>query len=134
MLWLKDSNRLIMLKTFLEIDLHPPPPPPISAFLEMIFLFHISNVTSNRQVYLCANFKMIEIATSQPKTHINGKYSNKLLLIPFLLCSQSQAPRCITLPISLLQGTQPIHGQFIYKGRQLKLADTVVIQYIYHHL
>lgn len=56
-------------------------PPYISAFLEMIFLFHISNVTSNRQVYLCANFKMIEIATSQPENPISGKYSKNLFQI-----------------------------------------------------
>lgn len=41
-------------------------PPYISSFLEMIFLFYISNITSNRQVYLCANFNVTEIATSQP--------------------------------------------------------------------
>lgn len=77
---------------------------------------------------------MIEIATSQPKNPFNGKYSNKLFPIPFLLCSQSQAPGYITLPISLLQRTQPICSQFIYKGRELTLADTVIVQYIYHHL
>ena len=80
MLWLKDSNRLIMLKTGNRSLLFFPY---ISAFLEMILLFHISNVTSNRQVYLCANLKMIEITTSQPKNPFNGKYSNKLLPIPF---------------------------------------------------
>lgn len=81
-LWLKDSNRPIMLKTFLEIDLFFFSPY-ISAFLEMIFLFHISNVASNRQVYLCANFKMIKIATSQPENPISGKYSNSLFPISF---------------------------------------------------
>lgn len=82
-LWLKDSNRLIMLKTFLEIDFFFFFSPYISAFLEMIFLFHISNVTSNRQVYLRGNFKMIEIATSQPKNPICGKYFNNLFPISF---------------------------------------------------
>lgn len=103
MLWLKDSNRLVMLKTFLEIDIFFPY---IPALLEIIFLFHISKYyMSYRQVYLCANFKMIEIASSQPKNPINGKYSNKLFPISFLLCSQSQAPECITSPISLLKRT-----------------------------
>lgn len=72
MLWLKDCNRLVMLETFLEID--PSfPPPCISAFRNDASFFHISNVTSSRQAYLCANLKMIEIATSQPKHPINGK-------------------------------------------------------------
>lgn len=134
MLWLKDSNRLIMLKTFLEIVLFFFFFPHISAFLEIILLFHISYVTTNRQAYLCANFKMIEIATSQSNNPINGKCFNKLFLKPFLLPSQSQVPGCITMPISLLQRTEPACSQFIHKGRQHTLADTVIIQYIYHHL